>query len=159
MQHVNGLHDMLTYNIDSFKSWNWYRLEDNNESAWLHLVCSSSKASSINLTVQSHLPLPLLSVICITWYHPCALSGFTRFMTYDIIWVHILMEKHTVSVDIVHARLPGAGWSFVRRFMGLLLMPQKPLLNEKRPLLPTLIEALGEDWGKLPSSGYSQIAC
>ena len=55
---------MLTYNIDSFKSWNWYRLDEKNESALgIHLVCSSAMASSINLTVQSHPPLPLPSVI------------------------------------------------------------------------------------------------
>ena len=143
--------------------WHWYRLDENNESALgIHLVCSSAKASSINLTVQSHLPLPLPSVICITWYHPCALSGFIK--VHDVwyyLGTYIDGEIHCFRghCAIVHARLQGTGWSFVRRFFGLLLMPQKPLLNEKRPLLPTLIEGLSEDWGKLPSSGYSQIAC
>ena len=127
----NGLNDMLTYNIDSFKSWHWYRLDENNESAWgIHLVCSSAKASSINLTVQSHPPLPLPSVICITWYHPCALSGFIK--VHDV-WYYLgtyiggeiyCFRGHCANV---HATLPGAGWSFVRRFFGLLLMPQKPL--------------------------------
>ena len=98
---------MLSYDIDSFMPWNWYRLDENNESAWgIHLVCSSAKASSINLMVQSHPPLPL-------WYHlilsMCIYQGLSRFMTCDIIWAHILIKNYTVSV-------PGVGWSFVRRF-------------------------------------------